>query len=88
MKTRRKRSIWLRACNSLCVLTLIASVLYLLLAGFQPLALAALICASAGVATPAVASGGRIAEVITGILEAILDGLSAIVDAIASLFSF
>lgn len=40
------------------------------------------------IATPVVIDGGGIAELISGVVEAFIDGIMGAFDAIASLFSF
>jgi hypothetical protein len=84
---KTERSIGLRAFNAVCATILFVSGLYILFAGMQIVAVAALLCATVGVAIPVVLSGAGILEMLTGIAEAILDGIMAIFDAIASFFS-
>ncbi len=84
MTRKTERSIGLRAFNALCATILFVSGLYILFAGMQIVAVAALVCATVGVAIPVVLSG---AGMLTGIAEALLDGIMAIFDAIASFFS-
>jgi uncharacterized membrane protein len=83
---KKERSAGLRAFNALCAIALLCSGLYVLFAGFQVVAVAAMVCATAGVAAPVVASGEGVLEVLVGILEALLDGIMGIFEAIAGLF--
>lgn len=83
----KKRSAGLRAFNALCALTALSAGVYIFFAGAEILAMAALCCAIAGVATPIVTSGGGIGEMIAGVAEALTDGISAIFEAIASMVS-
>jgi len=87
MKNKKERSVGLRAFNAACAIVIVVSVLFILVGGFQVVAAAALVCAIAGVATPAVAGGEGIIEMLMGIFEAILDGIMGIFEAIASIFS-
>lgn len=87
---RVERSKGLRAFNALCAITLLLAGGYILIVGFHVASVAALICATAGVATPVLLSGEGVLEMLMGILEAVLDGIMAIIEAIvgalASLF--
>ncbi len=87
MRNKSERSFGLRAFNALCAIVLFTSIVFLLLGGFQIVAAAALVSAIAGVATPAVAGGEVIGEMIMGVFEAIVDGIMGIFEAIASIFS-
>lgn len=87
MKVKNERSAGLRTFNALCAIVLLIAGLYILIAGFQIVAVAALVCAAAGVATPVVISGDGLLEMISGIFEAILDGIMGILEAIGSFFS-
>lgn len=81
------RSLPLRAFNALCATVLIGSVVYLLVAGFQVLATSVLVCSVVGVATPVVFSAHGLLEALMGVFEALTDGVMAILEAIASIFS-
>lgn len=85
MNNKTSRSAGLRAFNALCALAIIAGGLYMLFAGFEFLALAAVCCALAGAATPVVASGEGVWEMISGVFEALADGIVAIFEAITGM---
>jgi hypothetical protein len=87
MMSRKKRSIGVRALNAGCAVVLLGAGIYIFMAGFQFAAVAALVCCTVAVATPVFLSGEGILEVISGIFEALLDGLMAILEAIASVFA-
>lgn len=87
MNKNKEGSILLRTLNALSAMVLLFSVIFILIAGFQWVAVVALVCAAACLATPVVMAGEGILEMIMGMLEAILDGILAIFEAIASIFS-
>ena len=87
MKNKNKRSVGLRAFNALGVTLLLSSVIYILVAGFHSVAMAAVAVSIAGVATPVVLSDDGPLEILLGTLEAVVDGALAIVDGIASAIS-
>lgn len=87
MDRKKRRPIALRALNSLCVIALVGAAGWVFAEGFRlasSLVLAAAILAIAG---PVVVASDGLAEVLTGLLEALVDGVVAIFEAIASLFS-
>ena len=90
MKNRVERSIGLRAFNALCAILLLIAVFYTLAIGFHAAALAAVVLAITGAATPVVISSEGTLEIFLGTFEAMIDGIVAIVEgitsAIASLF--
>jgi hypothetical protein len=68
-------------------MVLLLTGLYILLAGFHIAALALLLSATAGVVIPVVLSGVGILEMLSGIFEAMLDGIMAVFEAIADFFT-
>lgn len=84
MKDKSKRPIWLRALNALCVIALLCSITFMLIAGFHFAAIAVVALSLASIATPVVVSGEGIVEMVTGIVEALVDGVIAIIEAIAN----
>ena len=85
---KNNRSLAHRAFNSLFGLTFLVAVIWLLFAGVETVALGLLVASIAGVGLPVItgdASG--IVEVFIGILEALLDGVLAILELIGSLVS-
>jgi hypothetical protein len=82
----------IRALNVFCSLTLLASSGYILFAGFNLIVLGVMATALAGAATPVVIGGDGILEVISGVVEAIFEGIAVVVEgacnAISALFSW
>ncbi|PKQ40284.1 hypothetical protein CXP40_16025 [Pseudomonas sp. YY-1] len=78
----------LRAFNSLCAALFIDSAIYIMAIGFSTVAMAISV---AGAAVLPVQSSEGVLEVITGTVEAMIDGVLAVIEAItsviASLFS-
>ena len=87
MKQKTKRPLGLRGFNALGVTLLLSSVIYILVAGFYSVAIAAVAFSIAGVATPVVLSNDGLLEILLGTLEAIVDGALAIVEGITSAIS-
>jgi hypothetical protein len=85
MKSKRERSIGIRAFNAVCALVVLACGVFMLIAGFHFVAAAALLGAVAGVAGPAVVAGEGVLDMIAGVFEAIIDGIMAVFEAISSL---
>jgi hypothetical protein len=84
MKKKNKRSPALRVFNALGVTLILSSVIYILVAGFNSVAMAAVAFSIAGVATPVVLSDDGPLEILLGTFEAIFDGALAIVEGITS----
>ncbi|MBC6906322.1 hypothetical protein DWB84_12725 [Saccharophagus sp. K07] len=84
---RKHKSLKIRALNSLCSFALIGALIYVLIAGFEALAVAVITISLIGMATPVVASGGSILETLVGVLEAIVGGVVSVVEGIASAIS-
>lgn len=84
---KKERPVGLRVLNALCATVLVFSGLYILFSGFQAVAVAALVCAAVAVATPVMVTGEGGLEILTGILDAFLDGIMGIFEAIASFIS-
>ena len=82
----------IRVLNIFCSLSLLVSLGYILFAGFNLIVLGAITAALAGVATPVLVGGGGILEVISGIVEALVEGIAAVAEgtcsAISALFSW
>jgi hypothetical protein len=87
MKKKSKRPLGLRVFNALGVTLLLSSVVYILVAGFHSVAMAAVALSIAGVATPVVLSDDGPLEILLGTLEAVVDGALAIVEGITSAIS-
>lgn len=84
---RVNRSKGLRAFNALCTIVLLFACGLIIIMGFNLPSVAALICAAAGVVTPVLVSGEGVLEMFSGVVDAILDGIVAIVEAIVGVFS-
>ncbi|MFN9525353.1 MAG: hypothetical protein ACK561_00280 [Pseudomonadaceae bacterium] len=91
MKNKVKRSRLRRVFNSLCAVLLVGSAIYIMVMGFSSVAMAAMAISVAGAAVLPVQSSEGFLEVITGTVEAVIDGVLAVIEAItsaiASLFS-
>lgn len=87
MARRKRRPIALRALNSLCVIALVVSIGWVFAEGFRLASSLVLTVAILAVAGPVVVASDGLVEVLTGLLEALVDGVVAILEAIASLFS-
>ncbi|WP_339409240.1 hypothetical protein [Pseudomonas sp. EA_35y_Pfl2_R5] len=87
MKKKNKNPVGLRAFNALGVTLLLSSVIYILVAGFHSVAMAAVAFSIAGVATPVGLSNDGPLEILLGTLDAIFDGAVAIVEGIATAIS-
>ena len=87
MTDRKHRSLKIKILNSICSSALIVSLIYVLVAGFEVVALGAMAIAIAGVATPVVLSGEGVLEVLFGIVGAIIDGVMIIIEGITNAIS-
>jgi hypothetical protein len=83
----KQRTIAIRVFNACFVLLLLIASIAMLIVGTQLLAISGLVLALSGLTVSALITGESAAEMVTGFFEAIIDGLSAILEAIASLFS-
>jgi hypothetical protein len=77
----------LRALNAICATVIIVTAIYMLMAGFNIIALAIMVGSIIGLAVPVAAAAEGVLEALAGVFEAIADGIAAIFEAIASLFS-
>lgn len=86
-----ERSRLLRAFNSLCAALFMGAAIYIVVVGFNSVAMAAIAISVAGAAAPLAQSNEGIWEIVVGTFEAMIDGVVAVVEgiasAIASLFS-
>ena len=87
MSNKENHSTKIRLLNSVCAIALLGSVIYIMVAGFEAMAMGMLALSLAGIAGPVVVSVEGILEVVTGIFEAIVEGVVAIFEAIASALS-
>ncbi len=87
MNEKKERSIGVKILASASSLTLIVCVVILLFAGINYTTALVAAAAFGGLAVPAVVAGNTLTECVSGIFEMFLEGLSAIFEAIASIFS-
>lgn len=91
MTDKEQKPLKIRVLNSICASVLLVAIVYVTFAGFEAIAVGAMLVALAGAATPVVMSGDGILEMLVGIVEAIVEGVLTIVEgitsAISSLFS-
>jgi hypothetical protein len=84
MKKKVERSKGQRAFNSLCAALLMGSAIYIMVMGFNSVAMAAMAFSVAGAAAPLVQSDEGILEIVIGTFEAMIDGVVAVIEGIAS----
>lgn len=84
MKKNIERSKFLRAFNSLCAALFMGAAIYIVVVGFNSVAMAAIAISVAGAAAPIVQSNEGIWEIVVGTFEAMIDGVVAVVEGIAS----
>lgn len=85
MSEKARKPAALRGLNAICATVVIVSVIYLLVAGLNVFALAAVACSVVGLAAPVAMAAESVLEAVAGVFEAIADGISAILEAIAEL---
>ena len=87
MKDRKDRPLKIKVLNSACAIALVGSLIYVVVAGFEALALGAMVLAIAGAATPVIVSGEGILDILLGVVEAIVEGVMAVVEGIIGAIS-
>ncbi len=87
MNEKKQRPVALRALNSLCVITLIVSITWIIVEGFRLTSSMILGAAILALASPVVISGDGVADILSGLVEALMDGITAIFDAIVEVVS-
>jgi len=87
MKKREEPSPKIKALNTICVLVLLCSVIYMLIAGVKVAALGAIAVSLVGAATPVFIMGEGFMDVLTGVFEAVFEGIMVIVEGIAEFIS-
>jgi hypothetical protein len=85
---RRERPLKKRIISAVSSLALVATGGYVLVAGFTMISSIMLALVLLNICGPVVLDGGGVFEVLTGVVEAFVEGIMIVVDAIASLFSF
>jgi len=84
MKKKIERSKLLRVFNSLCAALFMGAAIYIVVMGFNSVAMAAIAISVAGAAAPIVQSDEGIWEIVVGTFEAMIDGVVTVVEGIAS----
>jgi hypothetical protein len=87
MSEKANRNPALRALNAICATAIIITGIYMLVAGFNIIALAVIASSIIGLAVPVATGAEGVLEAVGGVFEAIVDGIAAIFEAIASFFS-
>ena len=87
MKNRENQSPKIKALNAICAFVLMGSVIYMLVAGVKIAALSAMVISLAGAATPVIMAGEGFVSVITGIFEALFEGVMVIIEGVADFIS-
>jgi hypothetical protein len=88
---RKERSLKIKTLNSVCASVLIGALLYIVIMGFEVVALGVMGIALASITTPAIVSSEGVLKVLLEIVISIAEGImtivAVVVGAIASLFS-
>jgi len=87
MKNKKKKSLKIRVLNSICAFVLLISVIFIWATGFDYISTGIMTAALISLATPVVLSGEGFIDVISGIFEAIFEGVLAIFEGIAEVIS-
>ncbi|PKH61593.1 MULTISPECIES: hypothetical protein [unclassified Halomonas] len=91
MAARKQRSLKIKTLNSVCASALIGALLYIVIMGFEVVALGAMGVALTGVSTPVIVNSEGLLEVLLEIVMSIAEGIMTIVEvvvgAISGLFS-
>ena len=87
MSEKANRNPALRALNAICATAIIITGIYMLVAGFNIIALAVIASSIIGLAVPVATAAEGVLEAVAGVFEAIADGIEAIFEAIASFLS-
>lgn len=83
MKKKDNQSPKIKALNAICASVLLCSLVYMLVAGVKVAALSVMIASLAGAATPVILAGEGFMDVLTGIFEALFEGVMVIIEGIA-----
>ncbi len=87
MSDKQEKPIQVRVLNAVVSLALLASVVYILVAGIDLASSLILLAAIGGLAGPIVVSGAGVVEAVVGMFEAFVEGVLEILSAIADLLS-
>ena len=84
---KKKRSLLNRILNATCFLSILVSYLYLIFLGFNLFASGIIVGAIIITSIPVVMAGEGTFDILSGILEAVVDGALAVIEGIASIFN-
>lgn len=87
MKKREERSPKIKALNPICTSVLFCSLVYMLVAGMNIVALGIVVSSVVGMAAPVMLSGEGVLDILTGLFEAVFEGMAVIVEGIAGFLS-
>lgn len=87
MKKREERSPKIKALNTICTSVLFCSLVYMLVAGMNIVALGIVVSSVVGMAAPVMLSGEGVLDILTGFFEAVFEGMAVIVEGIAGFLS-
>ncbi|KAA3637990.1 MAG: hypothetical protein DWP95_13570 [Proteobacteria bacterium] len=87
MKNGEDQSTKIKALNAICASVLLCSLVYMLVAGVKMVALSAMVASLAGAATPVMMAGEGVFAILSGILEALFEGVMVIIEGIADFIS-
>jgi len=87
MNSKEKKPFSIRLLASLSSLALIASVVYILVAGMNLASTLILVSALGGLAGPAIVTGDGIIECVTGFFKMFIEGIQSIFEVITEVFS-
>ncbi len=87
MKKRKDRPPKIKALNALCASILLCSLIYMLVDGMKMVALGIMATSVVGLVTPVVLSGEGFMDIITGLFEAVFEGIAVIFESIADFIS-
>lgn len=85
---RKDKPLLKRILGTISSFVLIGACGYIFFVGMNLLVGFLLVASILSVATPVVIDGGSLGEIISGVVEAFIEGVMGIIDAISSIFSF
>ncbi len=85
---RKDQPLYLRIIGSVASFALVAACLYVFFAGFSVIAGAVMVVAMLSIGGPVAVGGEGLIDVFAGIVEAFIQGIASVFEAIASAFSF
>lgn len=87
MKKREERSPKIKALNTICTSVLFCSLVYMLVADMNIVALGIVVSSVVGMAAPVMLSGEGVLDILTGLFEAVFEGMAVIVEGITGFLS-